>query len=724
MPVFNVEADGKKFKIEAPDQETALAAFAQLLDEPAPSAQQSYDQSLDTYRQSQYPGMGDEEFNRLVAATPRLQPANLGDLAKNGMVFGFGDEIDSALEAAGSQIQNWMGNKDAPGFADAFAATQALQEARLNLGREQNGWMAPVAEIVPSLATLGPGRAAVEALVHGGRAAATQAPSLLRQMAVGAWTGVGLGGAAGFGNAEGAPTERLWGAAEGALLGGGVGAAFPALGRALGLGANAIGERLAGNRVARSIGFTPDAARFLQTRLAADDALSPAGMQRMAAAGPEAMLADAGPSARNTLDYAIQSSGRAGRIAREAIDERVARSNARAEQGMDQALGAPQGVYTAETALRTGSRPQVNAAYETAYSRPIDYAAPAGREIETLLQSVPGEAIRRANRLMQVSRDPASQQTMAEIADNGAVTFRTMPDVRQLDYITRALNEEARHGIGAGAMGGQTDIGRALTNLSRDMRQAVRTAVPEYGRALETAATPIGQREALQFGADGLWTMARDEVAATARAMSAPERAFARQGVRSRVDEVVANVRQMASDPNFDARELRKLLSEVSSPAARAKIASLFDDPADANALFGTLDEAMRSLELRASVADNSKTFQRQEMGRQVDDLTNPQGIIGSLGRGEPINAGKRAVQGVTGFTPERALEAKDAMLQDVVRALVARGPAATQIARALVELGNSRATTNQVAQALIRSGMISGPAAYQAGMRSGDMRQ
>lgn len=702
-----------------------LASAYQSVSQPAaPTSQGNYDAALQELHQKQYPGMPDADFQRMVSQMPRYQPANMGDLAKNGMVLGLGDEIDSAMGALGSQFQNWMGNPNAPNFGDAFQTNQKVQDARLALGREQVGIPGTIAEVGGSLATMGPARAGVEALVRGVPQVAAQAPSMLRTVLASGGTGAALGAIGGAANSTGGFGERATGAMQGAGGGAAIGAAFPLLARGIGAAYDNIAGGFASRDAARQLGIDPEAAKFLQTRLAADDSLGQAGMQRMRSAGPEAMLADAGPSARNTLDYAIQSSGSAGRAARDAIDQRVVRSNARAEQGMDAALGRPQGVYTAEEGLRAGARPQTNAAYEAAYRSPIDYSAPAGREIEDLLRSVPAEAVRRANRLMQVSRDPASRQIMADIADDGSVTFRTMPDVRQLDYITRALNEEARHGIGAGAMGGQTDMGRAITNLSRDMRNAMREAVPEYAVALETAATPIGQREALQFGADILNpNLARDEAIATARSMTRPERSFARQGVRSRVDEVVANVRQMASDPNFDARELRRMLMEVSSPAARAKMAALFDNPNDANALFGTLDEAMRSLELRAGVADNSRTFQRQEMGRQVDAVTNPQGIAATLGRGEPLNAGKRVAQAVTGLTPERSLAAKDAMMSGVVRLLTQQGPGAVQTARALSQLGNQRQSAGAIAQALMRTGALSGPASYQYGAQKAGSR-
>ncbi len=43
-----------------------------------------------------------------------------------------------------------------------------------------------------------------------------------------------------------------------------------------------------------------------------------------------------------------------------------------------------------------------------------------------------------------------SQQILARVGDDGAVTFERLPDVRQIDYITRALRQAAESGEGQG----------------------------------------------------------------------------------------------------------------------------------------------------------------------------------------------------------------------------------------------------------------------------------
>jgi hypothetical protein len=272
-------------------------------------------------------------------------------------------------------------------------------------------------------------------------------------------------------------------------------------------------------------------------------------------------------------------------------------------QTLDTAFGAPIGIGRVSTAVREGSAPARSQAYEAAYAQPIDYASIPGRNLEALMtrveQAAPG-TIALANRLM-AGEGVQSNQIMASIAPNGAVTFTRLPDTRQIDYITRALNQMAHSGDGAGAMGGQTDIGRIMGNLAREIRDNLRVANPAYGEALQTAATPIAQRQALLFGQELLnRNMPRDVAAERIAAMSEPELAFVRQGVRSQLDEALANVRAALANPDTGMREAQQTLAQLSSRAVRDKIALLLS-PDDANRFFDQIDNAAQMLDPRRS---------------------------------------------------------------------------------------------------------------------------
>lgn len=735
MAVFTIEApDGRKIKVEADDEETAIAGAEQWYAEnsakpeptvatpPAglkpgskeyanwavetvraggklpqvgptppeqrernwfeklispqisPEARERLDSAIQSARESgMFDSMSNEDFKRFADAT--MQPYGLMDQVKSGTLLGFTDELAAAQGAAGAQLKKWFGNPEGKDFGDAFRILQALEQARVDAGREQNGVLGTGAEVIGSLGSMGMSRgpgifgpgATVTAAPRvapatvANRGAETVAGNVVRNAALTAIPS----GIAGFGNSKGDFGERVKdagiSAGAGALLGGGLTLA--------GRGASALLNRRAPSGLDIPADDMLTRAMIADGTLLPDGTLSAAGRARLAGGGADAMIADAGPNAAKLLDVSIQRSGRGGTIARDAIEQRLTRANAAAQAAMDQTLGAPQGVFTTEQGLRAGARPVNDAVYRAAYSQPIDYASAQGQQIEQLLQAVPGEAIRRANRLMQINRDPASRQILAEIADNGAVTFREMPDVRQIDYITRALNSEAKEGIGMGAMGAQTDIGRALQNLSRDLRNTLGDAVPEYRTALQTAAQPIAQREALQFGNDLLSpSIPRDVAADTVSGMTGPELAAVRQGLRSAVDEAVANVKRIASDPNVDARELRKVIDQMTSSAAREKIGMIME-PDAAQTLLGTLDEAMRALELRANVARNSQTFARTSLDEMVNDQVEG-GAVGALLDAKPVNFVQRGTQAVFGRTPANKLARKDEIYAQIAEFL------------------------------------------------------
>lgn len=416
--------------------------------------------------------------------------------------------------------------------------------------------------------------------------------------------------------------------------------------------------------------------------LSGSDALGEKGLANIRAAGPDAMFVDSSAAAPDLLDTVIQRSGPAALSAKQGVETRAANANTLINQGLDDSLGAPRGVREMETKLRTGSAGARGDAYEAAYSKPIDYSVPAGRNIEGLLNRVPGDVIALANKMMK-GEGAQSAQILAKVADDGTVSYFRMPDVRQLDYITRALNQLARSGEGAGALGGQTDIGRIWGNLARDIRSSTKEAVPEYATALETAAQPIAQRQALLLGQDLLKPSVTRSVAEESLAgLSKPELEYVKAGVRANLDDVLANVRIAVANPNMDAQQALAAVKTLTTPAARQKLAMLIGDEAAAK-LFGQVDQALQSLQLRASVGTGARTFGRSALDQVVNTAVD-NGIPGALRRGEPINATKSIVQALTGATPAGTMAAKDRVYAEIARALMLKGDDAGKMVQSL----------------------------------------
>jgi hypothetical protein len=219
-----------------------------------------------------------------------------------------------------------------------------------------------------------------------------------------------------------------------------------------------------------------------------------------------------------------------------------------------------------------------------------------------------------------------------------------------------------------------TDKGRAYKRLAAQIRGAAKEAVPEYAIALDTAATPIARKQALEFGEAALGTnTSRDDVAVFLEGASGPEVAAAKEGVRAQIDELRGNVKQLISRPNQDAAQAKAQLDALSSPNAKAKMALLLGDE-DAAALQMVLDESRKALELAANTTRGSQTAGRKFIEQDVQNMTEG-GAIGAALSGEVPGALKRIIQGITGRGPEWQQARKDEVYTAIAKALTSQGP-------------------------------------------------
>ena len=676
MATYEVEINGQTYEIEAPDDQAVQLAVRQLQGQ---SAQQPAPDGGGILGGLQSFGTG------------------VVDLASSG----FADEfLGAPARYLGGKILPWQSN---------VTYEQALEEVRAadRAAAEANPKTYLAGQVVGGVGL-------ASGLAKSGLSLSANAPrgaSLISRVGRGAGEGAILGGAYGVGSGEDT-TDRLTQGGLGAITGAAVGGAIPAVAAGASSAYRNIIERMAANEAARRAGTTPEVARMLQQTLESDRSLGPRGQAAMQRAGQEAMLADAGPNARQILDVSIQRGGPGAIMAQDAIEQRVGRGAQDLTSALDQTLGAPQGVFTAREAVRLGSQAARGDAYRAAYGQPINYADPRGVAIEGMVRNrVPMSAINEANRLMR-AEGVQSRQIMANVLDDGTVVYETMPDVRQLDYITRALNDVARSAEGTGAMGGQSAVGRAYEGLSREIRSNLRELVPEYGSALDVAGDAISQSQAIRFGSRMLSpAVARDEVAQTVLGMSANDRQGLAQGIRSQIDEEVANVTRSIQDGNMDAREAVKSLKKLSSRANREKLSlAIGDEPAQQ--LFDELDRIATSFDLRASVAENSKTFARQAIAGNIEQMTAP-GAVGTLAQGKPLNAMQRVAQAITGQTPEAVAGRQNEIYSQIADLLTRPASQSIPAYQAMTNLSGQSAINQRRALEIARLLSASQPAAY-----------
>lgn len=573
-------------------------------------------------------------------------------------------------------------------------------------------------------------------IVGGAPMAAVAAPavvgaapaSLAMRVAAGAGAGAVAGGVegavAGYGAGVGdtrtqtAVKRGLLGTAFGGLVGGAAPLAASGI-------RNAV-EMIKGrdvNVIASQFGISKDAAKVVKAAIENDDLT--AAQTALRRAGSDAMLADASPGASQLLDTAMTAGGAANRIGREAVETRAIAANSNLTRSLDAILGPVDGVKAAtrEISQRTAGLRQT--AYDRAYNTAIDYAADAGRNIEAVLERVPPRtlqaAVNEANDAMRAA-GVTNRQIMAEIADDGAVVFREMPNVQQLDELKKALQAIARNETDP-VTGKVTSAGMRANNLARDLAQAVSDAVPSYRTAVKLGGDKIAEQNALELGGKLLLPgTTREVVAETMQNASREAKDAAARGLRRYIDETLANVQ--AAMTNFDpnnptaAAEAVKLVKQLSSRANREKV-ELVLGQSRANALFKQLDEAGAQLATRAAVARNSATASRLAGQQMVNELTAP-GALGSLMQGEPGQAMRQIVQLFTGQGGEAVNARKQQIYAEIAQALTGmRGQQAQDalqiVERAIAGQPVSSAEAARIARTLTTGGAL---AAYQTGTR------
>lgn len=642
------------------------------------------------------------DMQSAAPARPEIDIAEgMGRAAVHGGMFGFGDEVvaggvalrnelGQALE--GGWFDGWLGGTVDRPMSEVYNASLNAERDRIDQFRDESPVLAYGSEIAGAIPS---------ALAGGGLQAsrALQGNSLLARMGgeglVGAGQGLIYGAGAGEGGFQNRATEGLLTAA----MGGALGAFAPAIGAA---GGNVL-RRVTDARRAQFAGTSGPVSDAILPAVTADN-LAPGGggAARLDAAGPNAMLADAGPATAGVLDGAMSSSGDALALARRNIDTRLNAATQSVTDAMDNAFGAPAGVREISRTLRDSTATVRGDTYRAAYAQPIDYASDAGMELEDILTRVPERYLKSANEMIAMEREPGVKQILAKIGDDGTVEFVEMPTVQQLDYLTRALRREADTMKRAG----DTTGARLNKNLVGDIRDILKDMIPEYKEALGTAADVLGKESGLELGYDAMRTnMTAEAFGDEIARMSDGELSFVRQGIRAYIDDTLANTRRTLTNPDVDQREALKAINQLSTRAARDKITAALGD-ADANALFASLDEAAMAFELQAAVARNSATAARLAMENSVKENIEG-GVAANFKRGEPLGFGQSIWQNLTGGTPAAAAAERNAVMAQIAELLTGpQGPAAMQVFQGLIAPTNPGTIGNAVSGI---SGLLSG---------------
>ncbi len=649
--------------------------------------------ALDLRAKGEVPGV------RLVPRTERP--------AFNAFTLGYGDEAISGVHAG----LEWLkGNS----FQDAYRQAQEAQRQELAQEREEHPTRSTVTSIIG-------GALPATRLARGATWLAETLPGIRSLPAASAlWgrVGYGAGQGAAYGAVQGAGEgsgfyDRLKEAATGAGLGATAGAlAAPVADAVSGL-YRAVADRAAVSRNLGDLGLGRRAADNIVRAGAADNAFAGPGRAAIQAAGPDAMVADAGATTRGLLDMVTQRTGAATGEANLAVGGRMARANQNVRGALDNALGQPSGLDSTVRQIREASEAARDQAYTAFHNAPVNYAHPRASELDAALLHVPnrGGISDTANELMTLWEGPAARSIGLDAGGRfagsggldrfGREVFDQRLTSQQLDYLTRALRQHESETLGA--LGGMTDKSAGYAGAAGRIRGIMRDIVPESGAAWDAAADPISRIAATKAGATALSpNTTRDQVREAMRNMQPGERQAFAQAVRTHIDDQMANVRWAASRPDYDAKQLSETLGRLNSQQAREKLTEIIGDPAQVDRLMTELGHASSAAELSAAMARNSATFSRGEIANIDKQLAEP-GAFGRFFRGQPVQAGQSAWQRLWGTRPQDELRGRDLSDLQIARALTGhRGPDALDLMQRLTQAYDA-GTANQARQEAVR---------------------
>lgn len=580
---------------------------------------------------------------------------------------GLGSYVDEGLGLIDPDIQQGM---------RATAGAMERQNPKTNLALNVGGGVTSAAQLAATLPNA--------VIQGGGRLLASNSgrvlPSVVKGVTAGAPIGAVSGGIYGYGEGtdpESRMSEAKSGAEFGALAGSALGLLAPMASR----GMKNIADYVQGTdiaQIASYFGISRNAANVIKATFDRGGNLD-AATENIKLAGEQGMVADAGHAAQAMLDAAASSGGAAGQTVRDSINQRTSTSVNQLETALNETLGdAPLGPRAAVDAIGKRTSAARSDAYNAAYTTPISYAAPEGREILSVLSRIPGrvlsQAVQEANEDM-VSKGLKNQQIMVSMSDNGRPKFGELPNVQQLDYIKRALNTLSENSRDT-RTGKQTAASLRYGNLARDLRKALGDAIIDgasgariYDDAVKLGGETIREQNAFKLGRDVLNPKMEIEDVMEELGVDPSDAQIeaAKLGLRSAVRKALDDVKVVPSDPDMAARQLDAFLRITSSTSSRNKIKQILGD--ESAALLKEMDEVAQTSVVRAGVATNSKTAVRQSIQGDVDDLTAP-GPVGSLMRGEPINTTREMVQIVTGQTKEYDVAQRQAIYDDIAKAL------------------------------------------------------
>jgi hypothetical protein len=572
--------------------------------------------------------------------------ASRGAAAIQGLPF-VGEYVDELIGLASPRIQQ-----------NVRAAQSAMsEEYPITTGALQTGTaIAATAPFLPA------------------RVAGTTLERALKTGALGTVFGGAEGGVSGYGRGD-TPEQRMesaksgakWGAAGG--LGGGLSSPYlERISRLFDKPARTLADQL---------GISVEAAQVIRSTFSQGGNMQDA-VDAVERAGRTGMIADANAATKAMTDAVAATGGEASEIVSSSVRQRAETAGRNLSSQLDETLGdVPAGTRSVLEEVAGRSASARGRLYDAALGSPIDYTSTAGAAIESLFERIPDrvkvEAIRRANEAMQMEGTRGqTMQIRAIIGDDGSVSFLEMPNMTQLNELKIALQEMAQDMVNP-RTGQMTAEGIRYQKIAGELRGALTEANPIYGRAVDLGGEKIQEENAFMLGLDMLKDKTtREQVQQGLSGITQAQRDLVRRGVRSNIDETLANVKSsIDAGGETEIAEARRLLRNLSSRANRDKLQMLLS-PEEYAEFERTLMQSYMAMDLRASTARGSQTAIRQQVQGDIEQATSG-GMLRNIQQGKPAMATQDIIKALTGATDEFTVQQRQAVYADLARVLVGR---------------------------------------------------
>lgn len=620
MPVYTVEGpDGRRYKIEGPENATAAQLAAVIQGGGAPrnldAIENELRTSLDRGERDRaealqaelyaHPDFAAQRQQQLQSVNAQLGPQQVGTgegaarLGLQGLTFGLADELGAAGAAGYESLVN---GRD---FSTEYGILHdKLTDERQRFSTE-NPKTAIAAELGGGVLTGGAGLAKGVAKMGG--------KSLLSKGATAA--GVGATEGAIYGGAQGSGLEDR---AQGALEGGITGAVLaPVAGAAASLGGRVLSPVAEWTTDKLLVGPNRAARRFLADDLATEGFDSRALESARRKLGPDAILADASTAARDSLEGVLSMTDNpaARNSAEQLFKTRNKGQQPRLFDDLQAELNVPADASLPGVlkALKEQRGTVADELYGAAKAKPLQ----ATEKLQSILKA---DAVKKA------AKDAEATLSNKRIGGD---------EISHIDYLD-AIKQNLDDQIGAAVRQGEKGKVRDLVRLKKELVAEVDAQVPEYKAARDAYAGDSRLLDASEYGRKIL-REDYDVLDDVLQGMSDSEKQMFRLGAQRAIREKL-----------MQAPDTHNATRRISSQLLRERMRRAFPDDKAFNRFIKQVeieDDIFRT----TAVLGNSKTAMRQDIQKRLkgEDIAGVEG--GAFGM---LAAWARKVAGA-GLNPE-----------------------------------------------------------------------